>query len=610
MFRYVSSRAWVVALLLALPQVAAAVTQEESLQAGAKAFIDDYTTKFLELFYAANQAEWAANTRIVEGDETNRKASETAQAALANYTGSVGVIDGTRAWLAKKDQLLPIQVKVLESILYRAANNPQTSAELVKERIAAEAAQGEKLYGFDFKIDGRSVSANDIDDLLENAPDLAAKRQAWEASKDVGKGLKDGLENLVRLRNATVGPLGYKNYFDYQVSDYGMSVDEMMTLNRRIVSELWPLYRELHTWARYRLAEKYKQPVPKLLPAHWIPNRWAQEWSSLAKVEGIDLDKVLAEESPEWIVQQAEAFYVSLGFPALPPVFWEKSSLYPAPADAGYKKNNHASAWHLDLERDVRSLMSVQPNERWWNTTHHELGHIYYYLSYTRPEVPPLLREGSNRAFHEAIGSMLGMASMQKPFLVGRGLIGKDVKTDEIQLLLKEALDSVIFMPFSAGTMTHFEHDLYAAGLPKNQYNQRWWHYVETFQGVEPPAKRGEEYCDAASKTHINDDPAQYYDYALSYVILYQIHQHIAEKILKQDPRNTDYFGRKDVGVFLDGLLKSGATGDWRLLMREQLGEEISAKAMLAYFQPLLGWLQEQNKGHKHTLPEKPSFDP
>ena len=73
-------------------------------------------------------------------------------------------------------------------------------------------------------------------------------------------------------------------------------------------------------------------------------------------------------------------------------------------------------AWHLDLEHDVRSLMSVEPNTEWYETTHHELGHIYYYLCYTNPEVPLLLREGANRAYHEAVGSLMGLAAMQPRF--------------------------------------------------------------------------------------------------------------------------------------------------------------------------------------------------
>ena len=55
--------------------------------------------------------------------------------------------------------------------------------------------------------------------------------------------------------------------------------------------------------------------------------------------------------------------------------------------------------------------------------------------------------------------------------------------------------------------MTHWEADVYAKNLPPDQWNARWWQYVADFQGVEPPSPRGEEFCDAATKTHINDTP-------------------------------------------------------------------------------------------------------
>jgi peptidyl-dipeptidase A len=258
----------------------------------------------------------------------------------------------------------------------------------------------------------------------------------------------------------------------------------------------------------------------------------------------------------------------------------------------------------MDLENDVRSLMSVVPNAEWYETTHHELGHVYYYLSYTNPNVPPLLRQGANRAYHEAVGSMMGLAAMQKPFLEHIGLFPEGQETDEIQTLLKEALNYVIFIPWSAGVMSDFEHALYAEELPPSQYNQRWWELKARYQGIAPPAPRGEAYCDAASKTHINNDAAQYYDYALSYVLLFQLHDHIARNILKQSPRATNYYGSQAVGDFLRQILTPGANCDWRALTREAIGEEISAGAMLRYFEPLMAWLQEQNKGRTQTLPE------
>jgi peptidyl-dipeptidase A len=311
----------------------------------------------------------------------------------------------------------------------------------------------------------------------------------------------------------------------------------------------------------------------------------------------MNLDSVLKTKTAEWVVKEGERFYVSLGFDELPKSFYDKSSLYPVPADAKYKKNNHASAWHMDLNKDVRSLMSVVPNTEWYETVNHELGHIYYYMTYSTPEVPPVLREGANRAYHEAFGTMIGLAAMQKAFLANNGLLPANVKTDEMQTLLKQALNSVVFIPFSAGTMTHFEHDLYVKNLPADQYNTRWWELVKKYQGVVPPANRSEEYCDAASKTHINDDAAQYYDYAISYILLYQIHNHIAKNILKQDPRNTNYFGSKETGDFLRDIMKYGAGKNWRDVLKEKTGSELSAASMLEYFEPLMPYLKEKNKG-------------
>lgn len=591
-----------VLLLLCISLGVACTPSERELQSQAQAFLDEYTVKFKALYYLSALAEWASNTKIVEGDTTNAHNTKVANETLAAFTGGVANIEKARDFLAKQDKLTPLQVKQLKAILYRAADKPQTVAEIVKARIAAEAEQTEKLFGFNFQISGAAVTTNEIDNILKSSSDLNERLRTWEASKEVGKSLKNGLANLQQLRNQTVQALGYSDYFSYQVSDYGLTVDEMMALMDNLIRELRPLYRELHTYARYELAQKYNAPVPKNLPAHWLPNRWAQDWSAMVNVEGFDLNAALQDKSAEWIVQQAEDFYVSLGFDKMPQSFWEKSSLYPLPAEASYKKNNHASAWHLDLEHDIRSLMSIEPNAEWYETTHHELGHIYYYMSYTNDEVPLLLREGANRAYHEAIGSMLGLASMQKPFLQGRGLIPANAQSDEMQTLLKEALNYIVFIPFSAGTMSRFEYELYAKNLPQDQYNQRWWELARKYQGVEPHSPRGEEFCDAASKTHINDDAAQYYDYAFSYILLYQLHDHIATRILMQDPHATNYYGNQEVGKFLADIMRPGASRDWRDVLKEKTGEELSAKAMLRYFEPLLDYLRKENEGREHAL--------
>jgi len=577
-------------------------------QREAQDFLDEYTDTYQGLYYESAEAEWQANTKIIEGDTSNAERVQEANEALAAFSGSIENIEKARGLLEQENELTAMQRMQLERVLYAAASNPQTAPGLVKQKIAADAAQTETLYGFTYTLNGEEVSTNDIDEALRQETDMARRLAVWEASKEVGPTLREGLQNLRRLRNETVRALGYRDYFSYKVSDYGMTTNEMVRLLDKVNRELRPLFRELHTWTRYELAKRFGQPVPDLIPAHWLPNRWGQDWSALVEVEGFDLDGALRERSAEWLVEQAERFYISLGFERMPGVFWDKSSLYPAPEGVDWKKNNHASAWHMDLERDVRSLMSIIPNTEWYETTHHELGHIYYYMCYTNPDVPPLLREGANRAYHEAIGSLMGLAAMQPRFVEAIGLSSGDEAdasgaADPMQILLKEALNYVVFIPFSTGTMTYFEKELYADELPADRWNARWWELAGKLQGIASPTARGEEFCDAATKTHVNNDPAEYYDYALSYVLLFQLHDHIAREILNENPRDTNYFGREDVGRFLYDIMQPGASADWRKLLLERTGSELSAQPMLNYFEPLYEWLQEQNRGRRHTLP-------
>ena len=335
----------------------------------------------------------------------------------------------------------------------------------------------------------------------------------------------------MKLRNQVAQEMGYGSYFALKVADYGMTVDEMMKLLDDALATTRPIYDALHCWAKGQLGARYRRPTPRLIPAHWLGNRWAQTWPGL--VEAANLDPLFKGASAETMIRSAEAFYVSLGFPKLSHVFWEQSDLYPVPPGVSRKKNTHASAWHVDRGQDVRSLMSVEANEQWFGTAHHELGHIYYFLAYSRPEVPFILREGANRAFHEAIGELAKLASQQTPYLLKVGVMPQGKEPDPTGWLMQSALDSIVFLAWSAGTMSHFERDLYETDLAPDEWQRRWWDYVAEFQGVTPPAGREGDLCDACTKTHINDDAAEYYDYALATLIKFQLHDHICT----QDPQ-------------------------------------------------------------------------
>jgi peptidyl-dipeptidase A len=585
-------RTAIIAVLL-FPVITTRAADRNPAQERADQFLSLVNASYQALYRVNSEAQWDALTDV---SPVHDAASVAAGKAYAAFNGNPAIISEAKTLLLKRNDLNDLTVRELEHVLLNAAEGPMTNPALVAARIAAETAQSSTLNGFEFKLHGKPITVNAIDDLLQTSTDLAERQAVWEASKESGKALKPGLIKLRDLRNGVARELNYPDYFALQVAGYGMTTKEMIALNDEFMRELRPLYLQLHTWVKYKLAEKFHQPVPKLIPAHWINNRWAQQWDGL--VESADLTPYFKDRTPEWIARSAERFYAGLGFPQLPDSFWTKSDLYPVPAGSPRKKNTHASAWHVDLQNDVRSLQSIENTPAWFKAAHHEFGHIYYFMSYTRDDVPPLLRTGANPAFHEGFGELTALAAGMAPYLKSLGVLPADFKINSTDFLLNDALgEGIPFIFWSSGTMTHWEADAYAHNLPANEWNARWWKYVREFQGIEPPAERGEEWCDPATKTHIDDTPCYYYSYAIAQVFKYQLNDYIAKHILHQPPQSCNYAGNKEVGAFFKSIMEKGATEDWRKVLKDATGEELSTRAMMEYYQPLMKWLEEQNKG-------------
>ena len=140
-------------------------------------FLHDYNIQYVRLYTASSEAEWRSNTHIVPGDTANAGATTRANQRLAAFTGSAGNIQQLRDLLTHRNELNGLQTKQLETALYNAANNPQTVADIVKARINAEAAQTEKLYGFDYRYTCKSLTNNDLDELLRKETSPAKRQQ-------------------------------------------------------------------------------------------------------------------------------------------------------------------------------------------------------------------------------------------------------------------------------------------------------------------------------------------------------------------------------------------------------------------------------------------------
>lgn len=578
----------------AAPQAnAPAAAPQPTPQAEADQFLSLYSELYRSAYTASQDAQWKASTDVTPEHEGE---AEGAQNAYAAIVGNPKVIETEKRLLAQKDRLDQLTFRELTFALLDSAEMPGVVPEVVARRVAAEVRTAGIMNSFVFCMDRplpkagekcrKPITPNGIDKLLRDSRDPKERLLVWETSKESGPALMPGLLELRDLRNAVAQAMGYSSYFALETASYGMTPDEMMKLLDGWTAQVQPLQDRLACWAKEKLAARYHLPVPDgPIPAQWIGNRWAQSWPGI--VAGVDLDALLAGKTPDWIIHTAEDFYVGLGFPRLSRAFWKESDLWALPAGAARKKNTHASAWHMDLEQDIRSLQSIEPDFEWFETAHHELGHVYYFMSYTRPEVPVILRRGANPGFHEGVGELISLEASQEPYLRELGLLKPGQKLDETAYLLDRALDDAItFIPFAAGTMSHFEYDLYEKRIPASQLDADWWGYAAKYQRVAPPMKR-EGGCDACTKTHIIDNPAYYYSYAFARALTYMLHDHICREILHVDPHACSYRGSKAVGDFLRSILAKGATEDWRKVLKEATGKELTLQPLVDYFAPL-----------------------
>jgi peptidyl-dipeptidase A len=162
-------------------------------QQKAEAFVATYTKEYQRLSYDVNKAEWLTNTHIVEGDTMTAYKDRMAKEAYAQFTGSTENIETTKKFLEHRAEFPDILNRQLDYILYEAANQPASAGDLVKKRIKVETEAVQKLYGYDYKIDGKSVTTNEIDDILRDETNLDKRRAAWDTSQMVGKNLRDDL---------------------------------------------------------------------------------------------------------------------------------------------------------------------------------------------------------------------------------------------------------------------------------------------------------------------------------------------------------------------------------------------------------------------------------
>lgn len=562
-------------------------------------FLRAAEAELLDLAVEASQADWVHATYITDDTQAlSARANARLMAATQRWAKDSTHLSATS--MSAEDLR---KAKLLRLLLPLAApSGPAASLELARTVAEMQGRYAKGRYtpmGATEAVDLQALSR-----ILAEVRDPARLLDAWTGWHRVGREIRPPFTRYVGLANQGARELGFADVGAMWRSKYDMDPDAFAREVDHLWQEVRPLYESLHTYVRTKLRAVYgPERVPERgpIPAHLLGNMWAQSWEGIFPLvappgaePGFDLTEILVQRgtTPHDLVRFAERFFVSLGLPALPPSFWERS-MFLRPRDR--EVVCHASAWDVDFVGDLRIKMCIEITADDFATVHHELGHNFYQRAYAGQ--PFLFRESAHDGFHEAVGDTISL-SVTPEYLVRIGLL--DTAPDpsrDIGLLLHRALEKVAFLPFGL-LVDRWRWDVFSGRIAPSEYNRSWWELRERYQGVAPPVTRSEEEFDPGAKFHV---PANvpYMRYFLAHLLQFQFHRALARAAGASGPlHRASIYGSKPAGERLGTMLEMGARNEWPDALEAVTGERrMEARGMLEYFAPLQRWLDHENRG-------------
>ena len=589
-------------LLLLASRALGAQTQhaDTAMIAEARRTLDAAERELAVRSVAVNRAGWIGENFITHDTELLAAAAQ-ADVALALKR----LVDGARRFDSAP---LPPDLRRRLLLLKLQLSAPAPPDSAAAAEMSTLGAGLDADYGRGRYCNPQPPACRNLDDLekvLSDSRNPDSLLDAWRGWHTVGAPMRDRYARFVSLANEGARAMGFADAGAMWRAGYDMPPDSFVVVVDKLWQQVRPLYVQLHAYVRQRLVSRYGQKLVApngMLPVQLLGNMWGQDWSNIADIvvpsgaagSGVDLTAILKARNvaPLDMVRMGERFYTSLGFDSLPATFWERS-LFVRPKDRDVVC--HASAWYIDDPTDLRVKMCIQPNADEFRTIHHELGHDFYYRSYKNQ--PFLYQAGANDGFHEAIGDAIAL-SITPRYLKEIGLLETEpAATGDTLELLRLALDHVAFLPFGI-TIDKWRWEVFAGKVAPDQYTRRWWELRGSYGGVMPPVARTASDFDPGAKYHVPGN-VPYMRYFLAQVFEFQFYRALCHAAGSTGPLyRCSFYGSKAAGRRLQAMLELGASRPWPEALAALTGQrEMDATALLDYFQPLMVWLQRQNRG-------------
>lgn len=529
-------------------------TEQQNLPSAARAFVAALVARLRPAAREYNLAQWNLATT---GAPEHRDALERLGAAYTRV-----LTDDPAEWQAIQ-QLYAGRAAIDDAglrreveLLYTSFAAAQVAPEQIDRLAALEAGLTDLYANFRGTIDGAAVPNNTLNTTLRESDDSELRREAWEASKQIGPAARPGLLELVELRNASARALGFRDYYAKSLALQEIDEAELFALLDDLEARTREPFRALKRQLDAALAERCHVPLAELRPWHYS-DPFFQE---APRTGAGDLDGLFASQD---LLALATRTFDGIGLEVRGVL--ARSDLFERD-----NKDQHAFCTHIDrLSDDVRVLCNLRPDARWMDTLLHELGHAVY-DTYLGADLPYLLRTAAHINTTEAIAMLMGRLAINPEWLARvRGLDEATVRGVAAAARDEQRVAQLVFLRWGL-VMVHFERALYADPR-RPDLNALWWDLVERFQMVQRPDGRDEP--DWAAKIHLAIAPVYYHNYILGELTASQLSHAIAART--PEGRLVD---SPAAGELLRELFGLGAQLPWNATLERVSGERLSAR--------------------------------
>ena len=503
---------------------------------------------------ATSGTEEAQKELVRAGNEYNSLFSDKAE-----YEKVLG-------WYKERGSLENLLLRRQVEVLYLTFAGGQGNPEILGRIEELEAEANATYSNHRATVGEKEIGENEVREILSNSKDTALRREAWEASKTVGREVEGKVRELARLRNRLAREAGYENHYHRSLDLQEIDDTELTRIMDELESATEDPFREAkeeldaelkerfgtETVMPWHLSDPFFQSCKQDPAAH--PDSRGNSGGETgvdgnggADVE-LDVDRFFRDKDLEALTRKT---YDDMGLEVRDVL--ARSDLYEREG-----KSQHAFCLGVGREYpyDVRVLANVKSDSYWTETMLHEFGHAVY-DKHINPKLPYLLRSIAHINTTEAIALMMGSLTDDPDWLSSVARVPEsELDGNREHIVGREKADRLVFTRWAL-VMFHFEQALYA-DPDRDDLNDVWWDLVERIQLVKRPPGRNEP--DWAAKLHVALAPVYYHNYVLGHLTAAQLRSYMESYITRGPFFMSEMAGR----YLLEAVFGPGARDDWQ----------------------------------------------